>query len=50
MELRVLVDKCTGCGWCEQHCPDFAISVRARKVQAAAAPTSNPPAGTEGAS
>ncbi len=20
--------KCTGCGWCELHCPDFAISVR----------------------
>lgn len=21
-------DLCTGCGWCEIHCPDFAISVR----------------------
>ncbi len=21
-------DNCTGCGWCELHCPDFAISVR----------------------
>ena len=21
---------CTGCGWCELHCPDFAISVRPR--------------------
>lgn len=21
-------DRCTGCGWCELHCPDFAISVR----------------------
>lgn len=21
-------EKCTGCGWCELHCPDFAISVR----------------------
>lgn len=20
--------RCTGCGWCEIHCPDFAISVR----------------------
>ncbi len=29
-------DRCTGCGWCELHCPDFAISVRpkvAPKVQ-----------------
>ena len=24
--------RCTGCGWCELHCPDFAISVRPRKV------------------
>lgn len=23
-------DACIGCGWCELHCPDFAISVRAR--------------------
>jgi len=21
-------ERCTGCGWCEIHCPDFAISVR----------------------
>jgi 2-oxoglutarate ferredoxin oxidoreductase subunit delta len=21
-------EKCSGCGWCEIHCPDFAISVR----------------------
>lgn len=21
-------DLCSGCGWCEIHCPDFAISVR----------------------
>jgi 2-oxoglutarate ferredoxin oxidoreductase subunit delta len=21
-------DRCTGCGWCEIHCPDFAISLR----------------------
>jgi 2-oxoglutarate ferredoxin oxidoreductase subunit delta len=21
-------DQCTGCGWCEIHCPDFAISLR----------------------
>jgi 2-oxoglutarate ferredoxin oxidoreductase subunit delta len=21
-------ERCTGCGWCELHCPDFAISVR----------------------
>ncbi len=20
-------DRCTGCGWCELHCPDFAISI-----------------------
>ena len=29
-------DRCTGCGWCELHCPDFAISVherRARRVE-----------------
>lgn len=25
-------DRCTGCGWCELHCPDFAISVRPRKI------------------
>lgn len=24
--------RCTGCGWCELHCPDFAISVRPRKI------------------
>jgi 2-oxoglutarate ferredoxin oxidoreductase subunit delta len=26
----VIVDsnRCTGCAWCEMHCPDFAISVR----------------------
>ncbi len=24
-------EKCTGCGWCEIHCPDFAISVREDK-------------------
>jgi 2-oxoglutarate ferredoxin oxidoreductase subunit delta len=23
-------DACIGCGWCELHCPDFAISVRPR--------------------
>ena len=21
-------ERCIGCGWCEIHCPDFAISVR----------------------
>lgn len=26
--------RCTGCGWCELHCPDFAISVRPKKVKA----------------
>ena len=26
-------DCCTGCGWCELHCPDFAISVRPRKMK-----------------
>ena len=24
---------CTGCGWCEIHCPDFAISVREQKAR-----------------
>jgi 2-oxoglutarate ferredoxin oxidoreductase subunit delta len=23
-------DLCSGCGWCEIHCPDFAIRVRPR--------------------
>lgn len=23
-------ERCIGCGWCELHCPDFAISVRER--------------------
>lgn len=27
-------DRCTGCGWCELHCPDFAISVRERNEKA----------------
>ncbi|MEJ5300310.1 MAG: 4Fe-4S binding protein [Thermodesulforhabdaceae bacterium] len=27
----VAEDRCTGCGWCETHCPDFAISVRTKK-------------------
>jgi len=27
----VAEEKCTGCGWCETHCPDFAISVRIKK-------------------
>jgi 2-oxoglutarate ferredoxin oxidoreductase subunit delta len=26
-------NRCTGCGWCELHCPDFAISVRPRNVK-----------------
>ncbi len=26
-------DRCTGCGWCELHCPDFAISVRQKKPE-----------------
>jgi 2-oxoglutarate ferredoxin oxidoreductase subunit delta len=26
------VDRCTGCGWCELHCPDFAISVHGRRT------------------
>jgi 2-oxoglutarate ferredoxin oxidoreductase subunit delta len=25
-------ERCTGCGWCEIHCPDFAISVRPKQV------------------
>jgi 2-oxoglutarate ferredoxin oxidoreductase subunit delta len=24
-------ERCIGCGWCEVHCPDFAISVRERQ-------------------
>ena len=24
--------RCSGCGWCEIHCPDFAISVRPKTV------------------
>ncbi len=24
-------DRCTGCGWCELHCPDFAISVHEKR-------------------
>lgn len=24
---------CNGCGWCEIHCPDFAISVREKKAR-----------------
>ena len=29
-------NRCSGCGWCELHCPDFAVSVRPRPVKAAA--------------
>ncbi len=25
--------RCSGCGWCELHCPDFAISVRPRQLK-----------------
>ncbi len=25
-------EKCTGCRWCELHCPDFAICVRERQA------------------
>jgi 2-oxoglutarate ferredoxin oxidoreductase subunit delta len=28
--------RCTGCGWCEVHCPDFAISVRPRNLETVA--------------
>ena len=24
-------EACTGCGWCEIHCPDFAITVHEKK-------------------
>lgn len=32
----VVVDPeaCSGCGWCEIHCPDFAISVEAKPREA----------------
>lgn len=29
-------DRCSGCGWCELHCPDFAVSVRPRLARAGA--------------
>ncbi|MBM4284272.1 MAG: 4Fe-4S dicluster domain-containing protein [Deltaproteobacteria bacterium] len=29
-------ERCTGCGWCELHCPDFAVSVRESRQQASA--------------
>lgn len=25
------LDACTGCGWCEIRCPDFAITVESRR-------------------
>jgi len=25
------IDKCINCGWCEIRCPDFAITVEAKK-------------------
>jgi len=28
-------ERCTGCGWCELHCPDFAISVRPCEAETA---------------
>jgi len=28
-------NRCTGCGWCEVHCPDFAISVRPKNSKQA---------------
>ena len=31
--LRADSERCTGCGWCEIHCPDFAISVNGRKSE-----------------
>ena len=33
----VVVDsaRCTGCGWCELHCPDFAISVESKQTKEA---------------
>jgi len=35
-EGKPVVDKpkrCTGCRWCELHCPDFAICVRELKAK-----------------
>ena len=26
-------EKCVNCGWCEMHCPDFAITVELKKNQ-----------------
>ncbi len=28
-------DRCTGCGWCELHCPDFAISIHEKNSEKA---------------
>ena len=29
------LDACTGCGWCEIRCPDFAITVETRRKRRA---------------
>ncbi len=29
-------ERCSGCGWCELHCPDFAISVKPVKKNSTA--------------
>ena len=38
---RVIVarpDSCTACGWCELHCPDFAIFVQPLETEEAVCP------------
>jgi 2-oxoglutarate ferredoxin oxidoreductase subunit delta len=36
-------EKCLNCGWCEMHCPDFAITVEKKKVRKGAGKTARTP-------